>query len=101
MSDYEKRVIEYEAALNETMDKWFNARIAYERTGDAEFIWESGFRMAWEQSRERIALLEAVAEAVNPILKRYEWFIFNPSQQKEMETVRDALRAAGYLGESE
>jgi hypothetical protein len=65
VSDYERRVLEYEAARNEAMDKWFNARVTVERTGHTEFIWESGFRMAWEASQERIVQLREELELTN------------------------------------
>lgn len=45
---YEERVIEFEAARNEAMDAYFNARPQILRTRMLESIFESGFRMAWE-----------------------------------------------------
>ena len=47
MSEYEKQQIKYEAAKNEAMDNFFEARKQLIRDRDTEFLFESGFRMAW------------------------------------------------------
>lgn len=46
--EYEKSVIEFEAARNEAMDAFYAARPKLIRERDNEFYFESGFRMAWE-----------------------------------------------------
>lgn len=49
MDNHERRVIVYESARNEAMDRWFNARPHITRSEDAEFIFEGGFRTAWDR----------------------------------------------------
>jgi hypothetical protein len=49
MSDsYEERVMEFEAARNEAMDSYFNARKSLIRSPLRERVFEGGFRMAWD-----------------------------------------------------
>jgi hypothetical protein len=57
MSDYEMRVIEFESARNEAMDRFYAARPSLVREQNCEFYFEAGFRMAWE-------LLKREAEAI-------------------------------------
>lgn len=45
---YEERVAEYEAARNEAMEKWFSARPNIVQNRKNEYLFEAGFRMAWE-----------------------------------------------------
>ena len=45
---YEEEVIKYEAARNEAIDKFFDARPHLDRTRQKELLFESGFRMAWK-----------------------------------------------------
>lgn len=47
MSEYEKRVIEFEAARNEAMAAFYAARPQLERATQWDFLFEAGFRMAW------------------------------------------------------
>ena len=49
MGGYEERRAEYECARNSAMEEWFAARQLVARTGHTEFIFEGGFRMAWEK----------------------------------------------------
>lgn len=44
----EEEIIKFEAARNEAMDKYFNARPQLMRTGHDEKLFEAGFRMAWK-----------------------------------------------------
>ncbi len=46
--EYELSRIEFEMARNKAMDEYFNARTKIERTVSSEWIFEGGFRMAWE-----------------------------------------------------
>jgi len=48
MSKYEESVIEFESARNEAIDKFYEARPQLERAPRWDFLFESGFRMAWE-----------------------------------------------------
>jgi len=49
MSDsYENRIIEFEAARNEALEKYYAARPQLFRTREKELLFEAGFRMAWE-----------------------------------------------------
>ena len=51
VSNYEKRIIEYEAARNEAMDQWFEARTHIIRQDSFnQNIFKGGFRLAWELS---------------------------------------------------
>lgn len=43
----EREIIAFEAARNAAMDAWFNARSNVLRSKHNEFIFEAGFRMAW------------------------------------------------------
>jgi|GEM_PF-1540735 len=43
----EELIIRFEAELNESMDRFFAARPHLERTKDNEFLFYSGFRMAY------------------------------------------------------
>lgn len=52
IDDYEERVIEFESARNEAMDKYFDARPHLERTRLQEMIFEGGFRAAWAKTVE-------------------------------------------------
>ena len=49
---YEERRIEFEDALNNAMDRFFNARHGLTRSKVQEKIFEGGFRMAWEICKE-------------------------------------------------
>ncbi len=44
----EQQIIEYEAARNKAMDKYFGARPQIFRTQQMEMIFDAGFRMSWE-----------------------------------------------------
>ncbi len=46
--NHEENIITFEAARNEAMDKYFNARTKLLRTKHGELMFEAGFRMAWE-----------------------------------------------------
>ena len=46
--EYELSRIEFEIARNKAMDEYFNARLNTERMVLNEWIFEGGFRMAWE-----------------------------------------------------
>jgi len=58
MSKYEKSVIEFEAARNEAMKKYLDARPQLFVTREKECFFEAGFRMAWELNQARISELE-------------------------------------------
>lgn len=61
MSEYEKQVIEFESARNEAIDKFYAARPQLERAPQWDFLFEAGFRMAWELLKR-----EAIAKAGDP-----------------------------------
>lgn len=46
----ELEIVEYEAARNDAMDQWFDARQHIDRTRENEAIFEGGFRIAWFSS---------------------------------------------------
>jgi hypothetical protein len=48
MSEHELMIIEFEAARNNAMEKYFEARPQLFRTREKECLFEAGFRMAWE-----------------------------------------------------
>ena len=53
MSDsYEEDMIEFEAARNKAMEKYFDARPQLFRTREKECLFEAGFRMAWDLLKE-------------------------------------------------
>ncbi len=45
---YEEKIIKFESARNDAMDRFFKSRQHLQRTREQEFLFESGFRMAWE-----------------------------------------------------
>ena len=48
----EELIIEFEAARNEAIDKYFDARHWMVRTASSERCFEAGFRMAWALKNE-------------------------------------------------
>ena len=70
MMSNEKSIIEFEAARNKAMDLWFDARKHIELNITSQFIFEAGFRMAWELNQSKITTLEqqlAQERAINKI----------------------------------
>ncbi len=53
---YEERVIKFEAARNEAMDKYFTARPQLLRTRECERLFEAGFRMAWDKQIDNLSV---------------------------------------------
>ncbi len=45
---FERYLIKYESARNKAIKEWFDARPHYRRDRDNEFLFEGGFRMAYE-----------------------------------------------------
>ena len=48
MISREQKIIEFESALIEAADKFFNARPSLSRNVESEFVFSGGFRMAWD-----------------------------------------------------
>jgi len=44
----EQQILEFESALSEAADKFFNARPLLSRNVEHEFVFSGGFRMAWD-----------------------------------------------------
>lgn len=55
MNNYELQFAEYECALNEAADRWFNARPKVIRNSGSVRLFEAGFRMAWDARKQHIA----------------------------------------------
>lgn len=53
MSDFEEKIIQFESARNDAMNRYFNARQGLSRTEAQERIFEAGFRMGIEWSRSQ------------------------------------------------
>ena len=86
MSDYEKRVIEFESARNEAANKFFEARKHLERNNQNESFFEQGFRMAWELNQSRNNELEQLRKSdVSRIEELSQKFEFEVERNELLE----------------
>jgi len=107
MSKHEKLVIEFESARNAAMEEFYVARPQLERSRQWEFMFEGGFRMAWELKNKQIdelqeSCLNFEAEAVKAVKERnvflnamskMVWFIVSELGGKPAPKLLNEVRA--------